>query len=91
MCDACIPIILLSVNLYMLVSHVFMAISALTLVQLSRTLLSLSSAPQNTLYPCIYLSYWREGTRMQAVSFNPQGLRHSKSMSLDGFWICWTS
>lgn len=29
--------------------------------------------PKNTLYPCMYLSYWREGTRMQAASFNSPG------------------
>lgn len=54
---------------------------------------SLSSAPQNTLYPCIYLSYWREGTRMQAVSFNSPG-PETQQIRLGlggGFWICWAS
>ena len=52
MCDVCIPIIPLSVNLYASKQCIHGHLSSLTIVQLSRMLPPLSHPhPQHTLYP----------------------------------------
>lgn len=63
MCDVCLPIILLSMNLSANKQHICSHLSALTLVQSSHILPPLPPfASQYTLHPCVYLSYLREGT-----------------------------